>query len=165
MDAIRLLVLDVDGVMTTGALPYTAEGNSDKTFHVQDGSAIRLWQAMGGVTAVLSGRDAPSVTARARDLEIAIVVQGMTDKLPAFLDICRRAGVEPRQSAAMGDDLPDVPLMHRCGYGIAVANAAPAVKRAAQYVTRREGGRGAVAEAVERLLRREGRWTLRREGP
>jgi 3-deoxy-D-manno-octulosonate 8-phosphate phosphatase (KDO 8-P phosphatase) len=144
--------------MTTGALPYTAEGNTDKTFHVQDGSAIHLWRAMGGMVAVLSGRSAPSVDARARDLGISLVVQGVQNKkVAAYEAICREAGVEDRNTAVIGDDLPDVPLLERCGFGIAVANARPQTKRAARYVTQREGGCGAIAEAIERLLRHNAR--------
>lgn len=153
---IKLLILDVDGVMTTGGLPYGADGNREKVFHVQDGVAIRLWQALGGQTAILSGREAPGVNARAEDLGIATIVQGVPEKLPAYETICRQAGVSESEVAAIGDDLPDLPVLRRCGYPIAVSNAHRFAKRSARYVTQRSGGHGAIAEAVERLLRYNG---------
>lgn len=156
---IKLLILDVDGVLTTGALPYDADGNRRKTFFVQDGGAIKLWQSQGGLVAILSGREAPSVNARAKDLGIATVVQGVPEKLPAYETICRELGVAEAAVAAVGDDLPDLPVLERCGYPIAVANAHRYAKRAARYVTKQSGGNGAVAEAIERLMRHNGEWT------
>lgn len=153
---IKLLILDVDGVLTTGSLPYDADGNKQKSFYVQDGGALRLWMAQGGQVAILSGREAPSVNARADDLGIATVVQGVPDKVPAYETICRQAGVIESEVAVIGDDLPDVPLLSRCGYPIAVDNAHRFAKRLAKYVTRRPGGAGAIAEAIERLLRYNG---------
>lgn len=155
---IKLLVLDVDGVLTNGELPYFATGNEFKTFHVQDGSAIRLWIKSGGAAAIVSGRDSPAVVARAGDLGIGFVEQGVIDKVPAFEAACREFGVAPAEAAVIGDDLPDLPPMQLCGYPIAVANAVAVVKRAARYVTRRGGGAGGVAEAIERLLRHNGTW-------
>jgi 3-deoxy-D-manno-octulosonate 8-phosphate phosphatase (KDO 8-P phosphatase) len=155
---IKLLILDVDGVLTTGALPYDADGNEVKTFHVQDGGAIRLWQRAGGAVAIVSGRSSPAVDARAKDLGIETVVQGVADKGPAYASICQTHGVSDAEVAVVGDDLVDLPMMRRCGYPIAVDNAAALVKRAARYVTRRRGGEGAVVEAVERLLRINGAW-------
>jgi len=156
---IKLLILDVDGVMTTGALSYDAGGSEEKTFFVQDGGAIRLWQRTGGLVAIISGRHCPAVEARAKDLDIATVVQGVPEKLSAYQTICRRAGVTDEQVSFVGDALLDLEPMGLCGYPIAVANALPRVKRAARYVTRRRGGEGAVAEAVERLFRHNGTWS------
>ncbi|MBN2563540.1 MAG: HAD hydrolase family protein [Phycisphaerae bacterium] len=156
---IRLLILDVDGVLTTGELPYCAAGSEVKVFHVQDGGAIRLWQAAGGVVAVISGRESPAVAARAKDLGIDFVAQGVVDKLPAYEAACREVGLTDAEVSVVGDDLPDLPPMRRCGYPIAVANAVPLVKRAARHVTQRRGGEGAVAEAIERLLRHDGMWS------
>ncbi|HPF40019.1 MAG TPA: HAD hydrolase family protein [Phycisphaerae bacterium] len=153
---IKLLILDVDGVLTTGALPYEADGNRQKAFYVQDGGAIRRWMAEGGQVAILSGREADCVGARARDLGIPVLIQGVPDKVPSYETICRQAGVSESEVAVMGDDLPDVPLLKRCGYPIAVDNAHRFAKRIARYVTRRPGGAGAIAEAIERLLRYNG---------
>ena len=155
---IKLLVMDVDGVLTGGELPYFAAGNKFKTFHVQDGLAIRLWIEAGGAAAIISGRESPAVVTRARDLGISFVEQGVTKKGSAFEAACREFGVVPSEAAVIGDDLPELSLMRRCGYPIAVANAAAVVKRAARYVTRRSGGAGGVAEAIERLLRHNGSW-------
>lgn len=155
---IRLLVLDVDGVLTSGELPYEAGGNTVKTFHALDGSAIRLWQDAGNLVTIISGRSTPAVEARARDLGIGFVRQGVTDKLPAYEEARRYAQVEDAATAVIGDDYLDLPLLQRCGYPIAVANAVPRVKRVARLVTRRFGGSGAIGEAVERLLRLNGQW-------
>jgi 3-deoxy-D-manno-octulosonate 8-phosphate phosphatase (KDO 8-P phosphatase) len=155
---IKLLILDVDGVLTNGGLPYEADGNEIKVFHVQDGSAIKRWRAAGGLVAIISGRQSPAIISRAKDLGIAHVEQGVADKLPVFEEICAMTGVDAENAAVIGDDLLDLAPMGRCGYSIAVANAVAEVKRAASYVTRRRGGEGAVAEAIERLLRRNGTW-------
>jgi 3-deoxy-D-manno-octulosonate 8-phosphate phosphatase (KDO 8-P phosphatase) len=150
---IKLLILDVDGVLTSGELPYTAAGGNEvRTFYVQDGGAIRCWQASGGVAALISGRESRAVLARAKDLGVDSVTQGVSDKLPAYEAICREVGVADAEVSFIGDDLLDLPPMRRCGYPIAVANAVPQVKRAARYVTRRRGGEGAVAEAIARLM-------------
>ncbi len=159
MTMIRLLILDVDGVMTTGQLPYGPAGNEVKAFYVQDGGAIRLWFASGAAVALISGRQSPAVAARAGELGIESVTQGVTDKLPAYESMRRDHGLTDAEIAFVGDDLLDLEPMRRCGYPIAVANAVPLVKRAAHYVTRRPGGQGAVAEAVHRLLRHNGTWS------
>ncbi len=158
MSPIRLLILDVDGVLTTGALPYSASGNTVKTFFVQDGAAIKLWQRAGGIVAIVSGRASKSVNARAKDLGVQTVVQGVAEKLPSYETICSQAGVADEAVSVLGDDWLDLEPMGRCGYPIAVANAIAPVKRVARYVTRRLGGEGAVAEAIERLLRHNGVW-------
>lgn len=158
MTAIQLLVLDVDGVLTDGRVSMVSEGESAKTFYVQDGLAIKMWQASGGNVAILSGRSDGGVERRAAELGIDCVHLGVEDKLAAFETILTSAGYESAASGYMGDDHPDLGPMRRCGFPIAVSNAVPQVKRAAAYVTRRSGGAGAVAEAVEFILRRQGRW-------
>jgi 3-deoxy-D-manno-octulosonate 8-phosphate phosphatase (KDO 8-P phosphatase) len=150
---IRLLILDVDGVLTTGALSYGAEGEAAKVFYVQDGAALRQWQAAGGRVALISGRQSEAVTVRAKELGIESVVQGVSEKMAAYETVCREAGVSDAETSFVGDDELDLAPMRRCGYPIAVANATPRVKRAARYVTRRGGGGGAASEVVERLLR------------
>lgn len=150
---IRLIILDVDGVLTGGELPYGVEGCTEKTFHVQDGGAIRRWHDAGGVTAIISGRHSPAVSRRAEELGICLLAEGVSDKLPAYEDFMRRTGMRDEDICYVGDDLLDLPPMRRCGLPVAVANALPQVKRAAALVTRRRGGEGAVAEVVSRLLR------------
>jgi 3-deoxy-D-manno-octulosonate 8-phosphate phosphatase (KDO 8-P phosphatase) len=155
---VSLLILDVDGVLTDGRLAFDAQGQTVKTFHVRDGGALRLWKQAGGRTALLSSRASPAVARRAEELGIDAVVQGANDKLSAYDSLCRRFGVGDAEVCYVGDDLVDLAVMRRCGLPIAVADAAAAVKRQADFVTRRGGGRGAVAEVVERLLRRNGQW-------
>ncbi|HEY3245823.1 MAG TPA: HAD hydrolase family protein [Phycisphaerae bacterium] len=165
INSISALVIDVDGVLTDGGLHYGVEQTSgpgaaeqSKTFCVQDGVAVKLWCAARGRVAVLSGRTSPSVAARGRELGIEMIVQGSDDKLAAFERICAEWSLDPRCAAYMGDDLPDVAPLRRCGFPIAPANAVPAVKRVAQFITQRRGGDGAVREAVEWLLCKQQRW-------
>ncbi|HNQ23391.1 MAG TPA: HAD hydrolase family protein [Phycisphaerae bacterium] len=157
-DQIKLLLLDVDGVLTDGRLCYTADGESSKVFHVQDGCGIKLWQAAGGLVGLLSGREGSMLSLRARDLGIALVRAGQRDKLAGYLAVLAECHVVDAEVAYVGDDLPDLGPLRRCALPVAVANAVPAVKRAAAYVTRRCGGEGAVAEVVEYVLRKQQRW-------
>ncbi len=157
-DSIELLILDVDGVLTDGRVMPSYDGGGPKTFSSQDGFAIKLWQRAGRQTAILSGRGGEIVTRRAEELGIKIVHNNVRDKLAVFQEILDSAGCDDAAAAYVGDDLPDLGPMARVRLPIAVANARPAVKQAAMYVTRREGGRGAVAEVVEFLLRKQGRW-------
>jgi len=164
-NVIELLILDVDGVLTDGSVLMTGDGDSPdravtlaKAFYVQDGCAVKLWQRCGGSVALLSGRKEAAVARRAAELGIIEVRTGIADKLGGYETILASAGCSDAVVAYVGDDLPDLRPMARCGTPIAVANAAPAVKRAAAYVTRRRGGNGAVAEAVEWLLRSGNRW-------
>lgn len=157
--AIKLLILDVDGVLTDGGVMVGPEGELIKKFHVRDGHAVKLWQRCGHRAAILSGRESGSVTRRARELGIEIVKQGMEDKLSGYEEILSLTGLKDADVAFVGDDLPDLPVMRRCGLGIAVADAAARVRRAASYVTRISGGRGAAAEVVELILRKQGRWS------
>lgn len=156
--AIELLMLDVDGVLTDGSLRYGAEGETGKTFFVQDGWAIKEWQACGGKTAIITGRDGEALRRRAADLGIRMFHQGVTEKLAAYERVRDSVGCPDDRIAVVGDDHPDIAPMRRCGFPIAVQNAVPAVKRAAAYVTRRAGGSGAIAEIVELLLRKKGLW-------
>lgn len=156
---INLLILDVDGVLTSGVIVTGADGESVKHFHVQDGFAVKLWQRCGGRVALLSGRSGEAVKRRAEDLGIRWVHTGVSEKLPAYEAILAEAGCDDAAAAFVGDDLPDIPPMLRAGLPIAVANAHPAVKRVSQYVTRRAGGSGVVAEIVELLLRKQRRWS------
>lgn len=156
---IELLILDVDGVLTSGALAYDGEGQRQTTFHVHDGGAIRLWRQSGGRVAIISGRRSPAVDRRAAELGIDHVTQGVTDKLPAYLDACRTHGVDDSVVCYIGDDLLDLGPMRRCAYPVAVAGAIPVVKRVARYITRRSGGAGAVGETIARLMRFNGTWS------
>jgi 3-deoxy-D-manno-octulosonate 8-phosphate phosphatase (KDO 8-P phosphatase) len=161
---IELLVLDVDGVLTDGRVVYTANGDEIKSFHVRDGSGLKFWRQSGKKIAILSGRTSPAVDRRAAELGITTVVQGVGEKLPAFRRILSDLGLRPDQACAVGDDLPDLPVLRHCGLGVAVADAVPELKAAAAYVTAVPGGHGAVREAVEWLMRGQGTWAAVVEG-
>lgn len=155
---LRLIVLDVDGVLTTGELRYGAEGEGSKTFHVRDGVAIKAWMQSGRAVAILTSRGGPAVAARAAELGISIVRMGAADKLAGLAAVCAEAGCGAADAAYIGDDLPDLGPMVRCGFAGAPGDASATVKRAADYVARKRGGQGAAAEIIEMLLRRRGEW-------
>jgi 3-deoxy-D-manno-octulosonate 8-phosphate phosphatase (KDO 8-P phosphatase) len=155
---IELLLLDVDGVLTDGSIIYGDSGVEVKAFHVRDGSGIKIWQHVGKRVAILSGRSSRVVDLRAAELDVAPVVQGARDKLPAYRQILAETGVRPDQVCFVGDDLPDLPVLHHCGLAVAVADACPEVRQDAHYVTRAAGGRGAVRETIELILRCQGAW-------
>jgi 3-deoxy-D-manno-octulosonate 8-phosphate phosphatase (KDO 8-P phosphatase) len=153
---LRLAIFDVDGVMTDGTLYIGAQGEAFKAFNILDGHGVKMLQAGGIATAIISGRASEAVTRRAAELGIAHVVQGCADKVAAFEQLRGELGCEAADCAFMGDDLPDLPVMQRCGFAVAVANAVDAVKQGAHYVTRTPGGRGAVREFCELVLRARG---------
>jgi 3-deoxy-D-manno-octulosonate 8-phosphate phosphatase (KDO 8-P phosphatase) len=155
---IELLVLDVDGVLTDGGILYDDQGGELKRFHVRDGSALKLWRELGKRAAILTGRSSPVVARRAAELEIGFVLQGCGDKFTAYRELLAESGARPEQVGALGDDLPDLPVLRNCGLAVAVADACAEVRADAQYVTRTPGGRGAVREVIELVLRAQGRW-------
>ncbi len=156
--AIELLLLDVDGVLTDGSVIYSDDGSELKRFHVRDGSGLKLWHVAGKRSAIVSGRKSVAVERRASELGINPVLQGRGEKLAPFEEVLAWHGFTPEQVCAVGDDLPDLPVLRRCGLAVAVADACPEVRAAAHYVTRALGGRGAVREAIEWLLKAQGRW-------
>ena len=155
---VRLLVLDVDGVLTDGGLYYGPDGEELKRFDVQDGLAIVEAQRAGLAVAIISGRRSVAVDRRAAELGIAEVHQGISDKAAALEALRERLGFAPTDLAVMGDDLPDLPLMRRAGLSLAPVNAVTEVRRVAQWVSRRPGGCGAVRDAIEWLLRARRAW-------
>jgi 3-deoxy-D-manno-octulosonate 8-phosphate phosphatase (KDO 8-P phosphatase) len=157
-ERIEMLVLDVDGVLTDGRIVYADDGVEIKEFHVRDGSALKLWQLEGKRAAILSGRRSRAVEVRAAELGVAPVVQGASDKLAAYRDLLAGGGLCPDQVCYVGDDLPDLPVLRHCGLAVAVADACPEVREEAHYTTQAPGGRGAVRETVELILRCQGRW-------
>ena len=154
--AVRLAIFDVDGVLTDGTLWIGAEGEAFKSFNILDGHGIKMLQAAGVRTAILSGRDSGAVVRRAGELSIDHVVQGAGDKAAAFDKLLAESGFRPEACAFVGDDLPDLPVLRRCGFAVAVANAVEEVKSVCHYVTRASGGRGAVREFCELVLRAQG---------
>jgi len=154
--AVRLAVFDVDGVMTDGTLYFGAQGEAFKAFNTLDGHGVKMLQSAGIAAAILSGRSSEAVARRAAELGIRHVVQGADDKVAAFEEMRTRLGVDASACAFVGDDIPDLAVMRRCGFAVAVANAADPVKSAAHYVTRATGGRGAVREFCDLVLRAQG---------
>jgi 3-deoxy-D-manno-octulosonate 8-phosphate phosphatase (KDO 8-P phosphatase) len=155
---IRLLVLDVDGVLTDGVLVYGASGEETKRFHVRDGLAIQAARRAGIEIAVVSGRASAAVTRRMSELGVVEVHQGVADKASLLRGLLVRLGVKPAETAVMGDDLPDLAVMQIVALALAPADAVPEVRQAAGWVSRSSGGHGAVRDAVEMLLRSRRAW-------
>jgi len=160
---IKLLLMDVDGVLTNGKLYHfpDAQGNMVETkgFDSQDGIALQWMQWKGLKTGVISGRESLATAERARQVKMNYVYQGHIEKIPILEKIRAEASLQPDGVAYMGDDLTDLVVMRRVGFGIAVANARPEVKREAHYVTEAAGGSGAVREAIEIILEAQGYWS------
>jgi 3-deoxy-D-manno-octulosonate 8-phosphate phosphatase (KDO 8-P phosphatase) len=154
--------MDVDGVLTDGRIWLHSEPDGTATeikgFSAYDGAGLKMASACGLRTGVITGRESAAVTRRAREAEIEFVYQGQAEKTAAFEEILRKAGVSESEVAYIGDDLPDLPILARVGLAIAVANAVPEVKKTAHYVTKTRGGDGAAREAIELILKVQGRW-------
>ena len=149
---IRLVIFDIDGVLTNGGLQFDNDGREYKTFSSLDGQGIRMLLECGIRAAVITGRQSSLVDRRMRDLGVELVFQGYRDKRPAFTELIKRTGLETSQIAYLGDDLPDLPIMTQVGLAIAVQNANAFVKQQADWVTETSGGAGAAREAIEIIL-------------
>lgn len=156
--SVELLISDVDGVMTDGSIIYDNQGIETKRFHVRDGLGIKLWQKSGNRFGIITQRSSQAVKIRAGELGVEIVRQAASDKIVTLMDILKEVDLKPEQVAYVGDDLPDLAVLALVGVAIAVADAAPEVREAADLVTSLPGGRGAVREAVETLLKHQKRW-------
>ncbi len=154
---IRLLVLDVDGVLTDGGIYYGNGGEELKRFSIKDGLGVKLLQHSGIGVAIITGRSSNLVERRAAELGIQEVIQGREDKREALVELCGRLALTPAQCAYMGDDLPDLGAIRAAGIGMSVADGSETVRAAADWVAERKGGDGAVREAAEYLLRASGR--------
>ncbi len=159
---IRLLLMDVDGVLTDGHiyLQSLPDGTAAemKVFSAHDGAGLKLARLIGLRTGLITGRKSAAVARRAREVEMDFVYQNRAEKLGAYEEIIRRAGLRDEQVAYVADDLPDLAVLARVGLAVAVTNAAPEVKKVAHYVTARSGGSGAVREVVELVLKAQGKW-------
>jgi 3-deoxy-D-manno-octulosonate 8-phosphate phosphatase (KDO 8-P phosphatase) len=153
---IKLLILDVDGVLTDAKLFFDEQGREYKAFHTRDGHGIKLLRQSGVEVAVISGRESPPVALRMRQLGIEHVYQGRENKVAAFEELLQRLALQPGETAHVGDDLPDLPLMKRAGLAIAVRDAHFAVANYADWVTALPGGEGAVREVCDFILRAQG---------
>ena len=163
---IKLLLFDVDGVLTDGKIylfPVPSEGQhrivvEAKGFSAHDGAGISLARLGGLKTGLITRRNSETVALRARDLKLEYVCQGIRDKLAAFREILGKEGISPSAAAFVGDDVIDLPPMQNCGFSIAVANARSEVKKSAHYITPHAGGEGALRDAIEYILKAQGKW-------
>ena len=160
---IRLLLMDVDGTLTDGRvylMSVTGSGAAAelKVFDAHDGAGVKLAHLMGIKTGLITGRNSMATAQRAHEMAMDFVCQGRAKKTEAYLEILHQAGVTDEETAYMGDDLPDLPLLERAGFAIATANAVPEVKAVAHFVTQRVGGGGAAREIVELILKAQGKW-------
>ncbi len=157
LPAVKMLALDVDGVLTDASIVIGPDGRESKRFNAADGVGLRTWTRLGLVCAVITGRRGPAISHRLADLGVQHVVQGSKDKGRDLEALCAATGIAPADVAYMGDDWPDLPILRRVGVPMAPANADARVKAVCRLVTARAGGHGAVREAVEVLLAAMGR--------
>ncbi len=159
LQAIRLVILDVDGVLTTGQLRYSGEGDTSVQidFHVRDGLGIKLLQRAGIDVGIITARTSPAVTQRMAYLGVQHVFQGQHDKIAAYIQLRDTLQLTDMQIAYMGDDLPDLPLLHRVGFSATVADATPLLHKAVDWISETNGGRGAVREFAEHILQAQGK--------
>lgn len=150
--SIRLILSDVDGVLTDGKIVFDSAGNETKAFHVRDGLGVRRWIDAGFEFGIITARTSEIVTRRAQELGITLLRQAAKDKWSAAVELMAAAGVAPEQTCFIGDDLPDLPVMTKVALAVTVADGADAVRQQAHWITRLPGGQGAVRELVERLL-------------
>ena len=156
--AIDLLAVDVDGVLTDGVIALDDQGVETKHFHVRDGLGYSLWHRAGKRSAILTGRRAEVVSRRAVELGISYVAQGLSDKVAALQEMLRDLHLEPRQVCFVGDDLVDLPVLRAVGLSACPGDAVPEVRDCALLVTQAAGGRGAVREVIELILKVQGSW-------
>lgn len=155
--AIRLIIFDVDGVLSTGILFYGLNGAEYKTFHVHDGQGMKLLAQSGVHIAIITGHQSDIITRRMKDLEIAeYVYQGQTNKIPAYEELKTKLHLTDAEIAYVGDDLPDLPLIRRAGFGITVASAPSVIQKHAHWVTEAKGGEGAVREICDFIMQAQG---------
>lgn len=154
--AVKLMIFDVDGVMTDGGLYYTESGEELKAFNTLDGHGLKMLQASGVKLAIITGRTSKLVEHRARNLGLDYLYQGAHNKLEVFQQLLQEAGVQPEQCGYMGDDVVDLPVMRRVAFSVAVPDAPQIVRQHAGYVTVARGGFGAVREACELVMREQG---------
>lgn len=163
LQKIKLLILDVDGVMTDGGLTIGDDGQEYKTFHSHDGLGMKLLKASGVALAIITGRTSNVVKKRAESTGVGHFYQGAEDKLAAFLDLMQTSGLQADQCAFMGDDVVDLPPMLRCGLAIAVPDSPGLLLQRVHYVTRKPGGRGAVREVCELIMQAQGTFEAQME--
>lgn len=155
---VKMVVFDVDGVLTDGKIMIDSVGIETKNFNVQDGSGIKYLLRSGIKVAFITGRQSVAVALRARELGVEDVYQGAKEKLEPYTKLIQKHALHDDEVCYVGDDLPDIPVMRRVGVPVAVANCRPEVKNEAVYVTKAEGGSGAAREVAEKILKDQGKW-------
>jgi 3-deoxy-D-manno-octulosonate 8-phosphate phosphatase (KDO 8-P phosphatase) len=159
---IQVLLMDVDGTMTDGSVTLLSQSDGTaleiKTFDAHDGQGLTLARTAGLHTGCITGRESAALLRRANEMKMEFIYMKQGLKMPAYEEILRKTGAGDEEVAYIGDDLPDIPLMRRCGLAVAVGDAVPEVKEAAHYTTKALAGHGAVREAVELILRSKGIW-------
>lgn len=158
LQRVRLLALDVDGVLTDGQLSFDSDGRELKSFSVLDGHGLKLAKRFGIEVALITGRDSPMVARRAAALGIKHLFQGVEDKLPVLRGLCQQLGLSLDEVAYCGDDMPDLASIHHSAIGISVPNAPDYIQQQADWITERAGGQGAAREICDTLLRAQGHW-------
>lgn len=153
---IQLLVLDVDGILTDGMLYVSDEGQASKRFSIVDGAGLVYWQRAGLKAAIISGHSSQATLTRFKSLGLEEVHVGVKDKLETYMSVLDRMGLTPKQTAVMGDDLMDLPLLKRAGFSATVGPAHELCRRVAHYVTEKQPGNGAVREVIELILKAKG---------
>lgn len=155
---IEMILFDVDGVLCSGDISYLDSGEEIKTFNVQDGLGITLAQMAGFKTGIITGRESPALERRAKELKIDVLSQGHFNKIEPYITILNQFGLNDNKICYMGDDVLDIPLLNRVGFSVAVANAREDVKAVSDYVTVAQGGRGAVREVIDLILKRQNKY-------
>ena len=158
LSKIKMLLMDVDGVLTDGTIILSDDGNESKKFSVVDGHGIKMWHRAGFISGVISGRQSQATANRAEQLGIGFVKQGRKEKISAFEELLSETKLCADEVAYIGDDLMDLPLVRRSGFGVAVANAIDELKQEADYITNHSGGNGAVREVIEYILKQTSKW-------
>lgn len=156
---IQMILCDVDGVLTDGRLSFDNQGIETKSFHVRDGMGIKLWQQAGFEFGLLTARSSHIVKVRAAELGVDLIRQGFSDKPPVARQIMQEHNLTPEQVCYVGDDLTDMQLISEVGFGVAVADAVPEVRQVASFTTKTPGGKGAVRELIEMILKTQNRWS------
>lgn len=160
MNEIKIVIIDVDGVLTDGMILLDANGNESKAFNVQDGTGITYLHRAGIKTAIISGRDSKVVEHRAKELCIEDVYLGIHNKIEAYENILEKHKIKDSETCYIGDDLIDLPILRRAGFSVAVPNATIEVRECVSYITKASGGHGAIRELAENILKSQGKWNM-----
>lgn len=158
IEKIRFAIFDIDGVLTDGRIVYDNEGNELKFFDVQDGFGIHLLQLMGIECGIMTAKRSKIVEKRAKDFKVKVLYMDCIDKLACFEDLLEKHKFKPEEISFMGDDLIDLPVLKRVGFAISVPNGVEETRKAAHYITKKPGGRGAVREVCDLILKTQNKW-------